>query len=693
MRLRIAPALSVSLALVYAPGRAFAQCADPAVPAGGFAILQHLDLQHTYTDGYRVRFDVRFPADPPGACGWPLVVLVHGGGGSKQVVAADARDLAAAGYATCSYDVRGQGPSMAANPLALAHDGTGLRELIDLFEAMEAAEAHYPAAIDFARIGVTGYSQGGHHSWWAAQHSGLLPPANPWRTAAFPAIGAVSVRDAGGGGAGGSVPAFKDTFVENFFAAGDIAYQPAFVAAMQPLILAEDFAGIAALVTVQGMDPSVLLPSSAVPVFAHASYDDKRIDPSAVFASWSLLPAGTPKRLQLGTSGHDSPDNVRDRALYEQTRERWFDRFLKGEPNGVDLEPRVFAGITPDSVAKYLDPASLWDFRTHDDLPGAAAVLERAYLGAGGLLLPAAPAGASASSLQHAVPAALDMAAYAASLPNAAGLAAMIPRDTIAYDSSVLVEDRLLQGVAAVSLAVDTGDPDYQIHAVLYDVAPNGSARYVADGAAAVRGSPGQSTHAISLYLQSYVFRAGHRIRLQLENLVIHSPPTGSAPEIRLVPCFASSTVAVLEGGAAPSYIDLPLLPFAAPTLSTFPPKQSVALPQHQKLAIHSNSAHAGEAYALLPSLSGTAPGTWVAGALLPLNFDALTLLLLGNPGLPPFANAFGALDAEGSALPGVLLEGLPLPPALVGFEVTYAALTASAPTGASNAVTVPFVD
>lgn len=689
--IRSFPTSSFALCLI-ACLRVTALASDPPVPIGGFPIVQEVDVPFTWTDGYQVLIDLRYPADPPAAGGWPLLVLVHGGGGSKQVVAGTAASLARLGYFTCAYDVRGQGPSMLNNPLSLANDLVGLRELIDLFEAMEAADSLRPTLVDLDRIGVTGFSQGGQHSWWAAQHSGRLPPPNPWRTAAFPVIGAVVPRDASGRASDDAPEAFSDRLFDKLFGNSDIVIQPAVIAALTPLVLAEDFAGLAAALDVPGMDPPTLLAQVTVPVLCHSSYDDKRINPSGVLASWSLIPPGTPKRILFGTGGHGLPNNDLDSQLFASSRLRWFNRFLKDEPNGVELEPAIHMTVTPETLGDYLGSDSLWDFRDHDVLPPATITNMRGWLHSGATLTATPAPVATSTTLVHSVPAGFDINAFANLLPSSAQLQGIIPLAPLTWDTAPLAEDRHMHGEAELSLSADTLAADYQIHAVLYDVFPNGQQRWVASGGAVVRGTPGPNTLQIRTYQQSYVFRAGHRIRLQLENLMIHRADTGSGQEVQAVPYFSSANVAIREGSANGSHIDLPILPFAAPTLVTAPLQQSVAAPVNQHVTVHSSAAHAGALYLLLPTVAGTSPPTLVAGALVPIQFDALTLAFASNPFLPPFVGGTGTLDAFGSADLGILLAGLPLPASLIGVELSAAVIvdTGAVPL-ASNAITIPF--
>jgi len=676
-----------------------AQCL-PA-PMGTFA-TNSVGFVHTYTDGYLVEVVLRSPnvAVPP-QCGWPLIVLVHGGGGSKAVVAATADNLAARGYTTLAYDVRGQGPSMALNnPVVYGKTLKGIRELLDLFEVMEAAEAAYPTRIDFTRIGVTGYSQGGRHSWMAAVNSGRLPPPNPWRVAPFPIISCAVPKDAAGPGYGlSSGLALGHRRIEKMFnaAGGGTHYEPMEQAQARAFVLADDLVGLANLTHEPTLDPNVLLPACQVPVFAHISYDDYKISSNAILGSWQLLPTALPRRLMGGTGGHDSPNNLHDNALFAKVRLLWFDRWLKDSMNGVTQTNNARLSVTPDDIATYQDPTTLRDFRWMDDVPSASTITRSFYFDAAGQLSATAPVGAGAATLAHNVPAGASIATYTAAPPSPASLIALFGMNDVAWQTAPLAQDRHLQGIAALELHVNSPDPRFQIHGVLYDVDPAGNARYVNDGIAAVRDNlpAGQNILQLPLYVQSYVFRAGHRIRIVLENLTIHRPPTGNGRQIRTVPCFQNSSVDIEFGGGTLSRIDLPIAPQTGPRLVTYPLNISVGAPQNHRFTIHSSPDFAADPYHLLLSLAGTTPGLLVPGTAvtLPLNFDPLLLEVALNPNAFPRVNFAGALDGRGSASAGVMLAGAALPPALIGTEVSAAALTSLAlPTmAATNPLTIPF--
>ena len=110
-------------------------------------------------------------------------------------------------------------------------------------------------------------------------------------------------------------------------------------------------------------------------------------------------------------------------------------------------------------------------------------------------------------------------------------------------------------------------------------------------------------------------------------------------------------------------------------------------------LRIHLGAAHAGELYLILGSVTGTVPGTPLAGTLLPLNVDAWFLFTLTNPDGSVTENTLGLLDANGRAD-----AQLNLPPFPLGLPTTawHAAVVidpvTKAVTAVTNAVTVDLV-
>ncbi len=77
-----------------------------------------------------------------------------------------------------------------------------------------------------------------------------------------------------------------------------------------------------------------------------------------------------------------------------------------------------------------------------------------------------------------------------------------------------------------------------------------------------------------------------------------------------------------------------------------------------QSLSLSAPATHAGKAYWILGSLSGTAPGVALAGASIPLNPDSYTWITAGGPGL--LRGGTGVLNAQGAAAATLTVPPLP---------------------------------
>ena len=692
MRPLPAPALLSALFVLALPG------SGSAAEAQG-AIVEHLDHSYVQSDGYVALMDVRHPVVPPGPTGWPLVVYVHGAGGSKNEMADDARFTASRGYATMAYDVRGQGPSMALNDRNVyGFEMYGLRERLDLFEAMEAAEAAFPAEIDFDRIAVTGGSQGATMAWAAAAHGGLAPPPNPWRSAAFPQVAAIAPRNFPPDHYLHLVPEHKSMSHKAttlfFSSQSGIHFQPQLFQAVAALVLAEDFAGAVALLDDPSLDLEVLLQTSTVPTRATMAYDDDFGPPNRLAEVWDTLLPNAPRLLNLTTGGHGSASNSHEWDLRDARLQSWLDRYLKGIPNGVEDLSEYRVSVAPEDSSTFADADSLWDFREMDVWPDPNTQSQTWFLQPGGGLETLPPTtGASGTLLQHSVPPTFGMLQYAQLLPVPEDLLQIIPLNTILFESAPLASDQLLLGAGEADLWVSCPTTRFQLHVVVYDVFPNGEERYVTGGFTTIRDdvSAGVNRIRFPLNLYSYAFRKDHRIRIDIENLVWHRPPDGSDyTTLHALPVFESFDATILHDPAQPSSVSLPLVPFGPPTLVA----SQVALRRSAlfdtSFSIRSDSSRAGWNYQFLAGISGTSPGFSYAGVPVPLNVDAVTRAIIqGPPGLP--ANDLrGQLDALGCASPAArlsLVGGLPL-----GMEALSCVALIQEPSGAVTDVTQALV-
>jgi len=237
---------------------------------------------------------------------------------------------------------------------------------------------------------------------------------------------------------------------------------------------------------------------------------------------------GLPSKLLIGPWAHTSNTNpVGERNFgygaqlgfmdlrtdFLSLQLRWFDHWLKGIDTGLLEEPPVRIFVM--GVDRWRDE-SAW--------PPHRAVETVWYLRTAGGLSQKAP-GADEGS---------DRYAYdpADPVPTHGGALLMTPEfrpgpldqgpveargDVLVYTSPPLEQDVEVTGPVKVWLWTATSAISTDWVARLCDVFPDGPSINIGDGIRRVRGEPGVvAEHEIDLWATSNVFRAGHRIRLQV---------------------------------------------------------------------------------------------------------------------------------------------------------------------------------
>ena len=648
---------------------ASASSQDPPPPPGGFTVHVDRDIPVTYSDGYRTAMDVRHPAGVlPAPGGWPCAVVIHGGGGDRRRgwVEAQAERLAAAGYLTVAYDTGNQGITLRANPGVLR---TEPERVTDLAEVFAFAERRYGPLLDASRLAVFGKSGGGKHALWAASFSGQ-PLLAPRAVSHMPRIAAIhtdiQVLD---------TPA--DTLPDGVMIKADWA-----VSALEregptgptvTMMRNADYAGLAAMMAADPLtDLMPRLAQSDVPLFVSYAYDDTKHDVNVNADALARLPGGVPRRYLQITGGHASAENSVATQVRRDFTRRWFDRFLKGVPNGVDSEPFAEIAVLPSAPAEYLDPRSHWGHRQTATwpLPPTATF----YLRGDRSLRPAAPAADEPdATIAHRVTPGYDMLAFMQDGARPPLVTASIPLVAEAWTGPVLAGSQEVFGRGAVEFDVTATAADFQLQAALLDVAPNGAERFVTCGVGAVRGAPVGSRQRLRIELGDvgYVVAPGHRLRLSIENQNLRRQPGNT--HYFVAPDFDDVDVTVQIDAAFAPRVHLPLRAIQASLTPRIAGVRASAGLLHD-VRIDATDRHAGAPYLLLMGGSGTTPGIAIPGATVPVTYDALTdagLTLLGSAVVPGFV---GFLDADGRADPRLDLPA-PFAAALVGRRLTFAAV------------------
>jgi len=264
-------------------------------------------------------------------------------------------------------------------------------------------------------------------------------------------------------------------------------------------------------------------------------------------------------------NGKTPPGRVRDQWM-------WFDRYLKGEANGVDAEPAVTyytMGDTSDPSA----PGNEW--RTSAAWPPTGTAARPFYMAEDGSL----------SSLR---PEKRSVLAYSYDprnpVPTTGGPQLTVPagakdqrpvearKDVLVFSTSPLSKPIEVTGRVTMNLWVSSDCPDTDFVGKLCDVYPDGRSYNVCEGVMRARFRrsfskpemmlPGKLYRvSVDLWSTSIVFNRGHRIRVH----VTSSNAPGWDPNPNTGEPFRSSArtrVAhnvVHLGGATPSHIVLPV--------------------------------------------------------------------------------------------------------------------------------------
>lgn len=245
---------------------------------------------------------------------------------------------------------------------------------------------------------------------------------------------------------------------------------------------------------------------------------------------------------------------------YDDLQLDWFDHWLKGTDNGSDNAPpvRIFVmGIN--------------QWRDETEWPPARAVNTPWYLGADATLTPDAPATDQAPDTYAYDPADpvhtnggnLVMAnEYPAGQFDQAATEAR--PDVLVYTSEPLTEDLEVTGRIRVRLHAATDAPSTDWVVRLCDVGTDGVSRNLCDGIQRIRAVPGEpSEYEIDLWSTSNVFRAGHRIRVQVtsSNFPRWDRNLNTGEPVQTATTMRTAQQTIFHDAARPSHVILPIIP------------------------------------------------------------------------------------------------------------------------------------
>jgi len=295
-------------------------CAAAAGPAHAGSI----DVSIPTDDGVTLAGTLYLPDGTPPAGGWPAVMLFHGLGGTHASMAPIAQNfLVNQGYAVLAYDARGHGASGGLVTL------DGPREMADLREAFQWLTSR-PDVSD-TNVGAMGFSLGGGAVLRSAVEGvpfKAIVPVITWTNLykalapqGWPKTGAIV------------------SFLQSVH-----SWDPAAYAVAQDALRDQNTDGVRAFGAQRSSLPA--LKSLRTPAFFIQGRRDYAFDIAQARAGYNAVKG--PKRLYLGDLGHAPAANPAAESPHYLTEARqWFDRFLKGDLNGIDKRPPIELASDP----------------------------------------------------------------------------------------------------------------------------------------------------------------------------------------------------------------------------------------------------------------------------------------------------------------------------------------------------------
>jgi pimeloyl-ACP methyl ester carboxylesterase len=302
-----------------------------AVPGVASAFSKN-DQAIRMSDGVSLAATYYVPDGATPGTGWPSVLMLHGLGESRTdttnavgmaINTIAETQLVPQGYAVLTFDARGHGDSGGLVGVDAPREIQDVRELVNWLGSRAGANPQ--------RIGAFGYSYGGGAIWRAAAEGvpfAAIEVATAW-TDLYAALAPQGLARSG--------------VVLGFWQSIAARAAPEVEPILNDALAGRNLAGVRAFTAARSTRQ--LLGKIKVPTFLLQGRRDFAFDLEQALDPYARLKV--PKRLYLGDFGHaPAPLPAGELEHVLPDARRWFDRYLKGLPNGIDTEPPV--EVAPD---------------------------------------------------------------------------------------------------------------------------------------------------------------------------------------------------------------------------------------------------------------------------------------------------------------------------------------------------------
>ncbi|MCX2801198.1 alpha/beta fold hydrolase [Microbulbifer thermotolerans] len=458
-------------------------------------------------DGTELDANLFVPDTPPPDGGYPTVLFTNSWALDKHQYLLQAKALAEKGYLVMSYSTRGFGKSGGLVDVAGGNTLADTRVLIDWLEA------NYPVG----KLGMAGISYGAGIS--------LLTAAADSRVDAVAALSGWSDVVEG---------LYPNNTVNLVW--GTLLVNTAFK--REPIVdqiwsnlrnghnLSDVFTFSASRSALSYVDA---LNANGTAVLLSNNFADYLFKPNSTIDLYTLLEG--PKKLLLNPGTHAVTETLGGNGGHIWTTSfRWFDRYLKGENNGIDREPKVDMTVRISNRLEQFDDFPVTGKQSHWYLHPRLT-----YFGNGQLKSNPYSGwrwsnqfhGGADTAAGTGIPLVSD-ALEGLGIPVYTFMPAINGYYAIEYQSPLLWNGMKIRGTPTLEMWITPSKPEVQLHLHLYDTGPLGMGRLITHAPVTLRNAQVGREQKIDVefFTTSYDVPAGHRVTLAIdtEGLIYQKP-------------------------------------------------------------------------------------------------------------------------------------------------------------------------